>query len=321
MKRGLYTFLNCALVLALGCQKGPYPYITKQQALKLAASAEPTIANVAFIYKQNIYYVADFTRPPKQITTDGSAAKFVKLSHDHSKFAYLNTSNILTVIDSTGKVITSLPQYTGVKSFDWSADDKTLYILNNSSMAYYGPAMNLPAFVYPGLPGENLSQEVISASVSTQGDLAYVTHVFDFSYGDEYELSMIPAGKTTPITYSDPTSGEMDYVSFSTNAQDLVVGYTDPDFPSDFQAQLDIFTALATSPAFSIGGGCTPVCKTSINLMVGGFADTNNNNLTEPAAIYTGPPQTEVIIGANYEHSVFLTNYPISGDILYTDWK
>ncbi|HWZ04837.1 MAG TPA: hypothetical protein VNX40_14570, partial [Mucilaginibacter sp.] len=192
MKRLIYTLSALLMLAAIGCQKGPYPYITKTQAKQIDSLVHPGITGAAFIYKSNIYYVADFTKPVVQVTTDGSAARFVKISHDHSKFAYLDFSNDIVIIDNKGTVITTLTQYTSVRAFDWSADDKTLYILNNSTMAYYGPAMRLPAFAYPGIVA-GTSTDILSAAVSIKGDFVYVVHSFDFNNGDTYELVLVPA--------------------------------------------------------------------------------------------------------------------------------
>jgi len=320
MMKKIYYILVCGIILlAAGCKKGPDPYISKQDAEKLAGLVEPPITNVAFIYKNNIYYATDFTKPVTQITSDGSASKFVRMSHDHTKFAYLNASNVIEIVDNKGALVTTLPQYTQVKSFDWTADDKTLYILNNSAMAYYGTSLNLPDFTGPGgVVGSVV--EVLSASVSMQGDFAYVVHTFDFNNGDQYSLVINPANNGKSISYTDPNQATMNYVCFSTNQQDLAVGYGDPGSISGAESQIDVFTGLNSTPVLSYSGGCSPVYNSAINFIVGGFADANNNGLVEPSAIYAGPGQTTTFIGENVTHSLMLTNYSFNG-VVYTDWK
>ena len=320
MKKVFYSLIALVVLAVCGCQKDPNPYITKQQALALQASIEPTIANVAFIYNSNIYYVSDFTKPAVQVTSDGSADKYVRMSHDHSKFAYLNSSNIIKVVDAKGAVLTTLSQYTDVRSFDWSADDKTLYILNNSEMVYYGPAMNLPDFTGPGNVVGSIV-EVLSASVSMQGDFAYVVHTFTFDNGDQYSLVIDPVNKGPQVSYTDPDGSTMNYVSFSTNLQDLAVGYGNPNVISGPETQIDLFTGLFNTPVGSYTAGCSPVYNSTLNFVVGGFADAANKGLTAPAAIYMGAPPTNGYIDQNVEHSLFLDKYSGSGTILYTDWK
>ncbi len=327
MRKIYYLIVYISVLFALSCQKGPYPYITLSQVKKIDSLVHPAIKNAAFIYNGNVYYVADFDQPATQVSKDGTAFKFVKMSHDHSKFAYQNNSNIIVIIDNKGNIITTLSQYSQVKSFDWSADDKTLYVLNGSAMVYYGPSLNLPDFSYPGIPN-GATMEVLSASVSMKGDFAYVVHGYDFIDGDKYELVISPANNGALVTYSNPEDdvNTMDYVNFSTNAQDLVVGYKETDLNSDSQQKLDAFTGLKSYPDFSYGadgnaGVCTPVYKSNIAYFVGGFIDFTNTSttVTEPAAIFLGPGSD--FQKANIAHNKILTKYSVSGSILYTDWK
>jgi len=316
MKR-IYFSAVCLVVLAvLSNQKGPYPYITLQQVKKIDSVVHPAIKNVAFIYQGNIYYVADFTKPVTQVTTDGTAAKLVRMSHDHTKFAYLNTGKQIVVVDNTGKQITTLSQYTQVKCFDWSADDKTLYILNGNSMAYYGPSMNLPAFSIPS----GSDQSVSWVSVSMQGDFAYVAHWFDFSYGDLYQLVVQPHGNGQKFVYTNPDEYgyEMDYVNFSASNLDMVLGYREQNNTnSDVQVAMDVFTDLHNYSSFSYGGGCTPAYNSTINYMVMGY--TGNNAVAVPAALYLGSGSE--FADANVAQSLFLTNYSSNNSNFYVDWK
>src|SRR5581483_11026438 len=238
--RKIYPVIFGIVLFAFGCQKDPYPYITKQDVQKIDSVVHPAIKNVAFIWQGNIYYVTDFTKPVVQITNDGGAVKFVRMSHDHSKFAYLNALKEIVVVDKAGKVITTLSQYTQVKCFDWSPDDQTLYILNGNAMAYYGPAMNLPAFSIPS----GSDQSVMWTSVSMQGDFAYIAHWFDFFNGDQYELVVQPHGNGQQFVYTNPDQYgyAMDYVNFSANKQDMVLGYKDPNaYGTDVQESTDVF--------------------------------------------------------------------------------
>jgi hypothetical protein len=326
MIKKYYSLIGLIILIIAGCQKDPYPYITLKDVKKIDSARHPLIKNIAFIYKNNIYYAADIDQPVKQITTNGSAFKFVKMTHAHNKFAYMNASNRIVVVDDKGSVITTLAQYTQVKSFDWSADDKTLYILNGDAMAYYGPTMNLPAIAYPGIINGS-TEEVLSASVSMKGDFAYVVHGFSFLYGDKYELVIQPANNGKVIVYTTPDDNvyiTMDYVNFSATRQDLVVGYKEQDTNSDTQQKLIVFTDLKSFPDFKFGGSadahaCTPVYNSNLNYFVGGFVDTNDNNIIEPSAIYLG--EGSMYTGANVTQSKRLKKYAITAGDMYTDWK
>lgn len=316
MKKIYYGLTCLVILLASSCQKGPYPYITLDQVKKIDSVDHPAIKNVAFIYKGNVYYVADMTKAPTQITTNGSAARFIKMSHDHTKFAFENASGIIVVVDNTGTVITTLSQYTKVSSFDWSADDKTLYILNNSALVYYGPAMNLPSITYPGISGTG---NATCASVSPNGDLAYVIHWFDFSYGDEYKLVIKPANNGPVTSYSDPENAGlvMDYVNFTSNTTDFVVGY---GTPNGRQSKVEFFSGVNNFPTLTFSGTTTstPIYNSTLNYLVGGSFDSNANTIA-PAALYLGDPS--VFVAANVPVDIVLTQYSVTGSNLYTDWK
>ena len=320
MKRIFFSLIGAIILLVFGCQKDPYPYISLKDTQKIDSAVHPKITNAAFIYKNNIYYVADFDLPVTQITSDGSAMRFVKMSHDHTKFAYLNSSSNIVVVDNNGKNITTLYQYTQVKSFDWSANDKTLYILNGNSMSYYGPVMNLPGITYPGITnGSTLA--VLSASVSLQGDFAYVVHGYNFIDGDKYELIIKPANNGAIIEYDNPEDDvyTMGYVNFSTNKQDLVVGYKDSTIPSDILNSVRVFTGLKSYPDFSFGDVCTPTYNSNLKYMVAGRSGDIGNTTLVPTAIYLG--DGPVYPNTNIALTKILSKYSVTGSNFYTDWK
>jgi hypothetical protein len=324
MKNLVYILLSVLIISVIGCKKDPYPYISLSDVKKIDSLVHPAIKNAAFIYQNNIYYIADFIKPVTQITTNGSAARFVKISHDHSKFAYLNSSGIIVIVDDKGNVITTLSQYTLVKCFDWSADDKTLYILNNNSMVYYGPSLNLPSMDYSG-PDAKSDVEVLSASVSMKGDFAYVVEGFDFMNGYSEELVIAPAGNGQRIEYSDPDDAgyTMDYVNFSSNLQDLVLGYTESGNYFGNQENIKCFTGLKAYPdgGAAVGSNsATPVYNSTLNYIVTGLKSSSNTYTgIAPAAVYQEAPS--MYAGANTAKTLILSNYSVAGGSFYIDWK
>lgn len=318
MKRIYYSLIVVITLLALGCQKGPYPYISKEDTKKIDSAIHKPIKNAAFIYQNNVYYVPDFDKPVIQITSDGSAARLIKMSHDHSKFAYMNSLNNIIIVDDNGNNITTLTQYTQIKTFDWSPDDKTLYILNGNTLAYYGPSMNLPAFAYPGITLGS-DTEVLCAAVSAQGDFAYTVHGYNFIDGDKYVLVIVPANNGQVVSYTDPANSTdpMVYVNFTTGTTDFVLGY---GYPNGRLTNLLFFKDLHNYPTVTYGGSATstPVYNSTLNYMVGGAINSTTNAIA-PAAIYLGdPPQ---IVGENVPTSKILTQYSSARDNIYTDWK
>jgi DNA-binding cell septation regulator SpoVG len=313
-----YVFTALLIVSLASCKKGGEPGSTKVDTKKADSILAAGTGAAAFIYKNNVYSVTDFSKAPQQVTTDGSAAKFIKVSHDHNKYAYQNAAGVIVVVNNKGTVITTLAQYTKVKSFDWSPDDKTLYILNENSMAYYGPAMGLPDITYPDIKSGSIT-EVLSASVSVKGDFAYVIHGYNKMDGDKYLLVIKPANNGAMIKYEDDDKAyPMDYVSFSTNQQDLLLGYQQLHSGSDSQEKISIFTDLNKFPDFSFGGKglatvCTPVYKSNINYMVTGYSSmSGSNSFVAPASIS---------LSGDVSKNKVLTDFTMPGNVMYTDWK
>ena len=322
MKKIIYTLLSVCVVSLFACQKDPYPYITLDDAKKIDSLVHPGIKNVAFIYNGNVYYVDDFTKPVVQITKDGSATSLVKLSHDHTKFAYLSGPGNIRIVDNKGVVLTTLSQYSDVKTFDWSADDKTLWILNGNDITFYGPNMKLPGISFESF-NKYSNQEILSASVSVNGDLAYVVKAFDFFTGTQYELIIERADNGPAIEYRpDNFNGKPDYVSFSAHNQDMVLGYVDINtgHPGGAQENLEFFTDLNAYPTGHYGAvpSATPVYNSKLNYVVA--AGQNKSGANVPAALYLGTGDTTVSTGANVAQTLFLDKFGFSG-VLYIDWK
>ena len=311
MKITNYIVLWVFATIIFGCQKPGDPYISKAESNALYAAQNPAVQNVAFIYNNEVYFLADFDNSAQKITSSGGIKKFVKVSHDHTKFAYQNVSGNVEIIDKTGKLITTL-NYSGIKSFDWTADDKTLFILSNDNLYYYGTALNL-SITYPGItPG--YTTEILSASISLKGDFAYIIHYSAYTYGDKYRLVIKPAGGGTTITYDNNTVPySMNYVQFSANLQDMTVGYRDPTYSANSFERVEFFTGLGAYPKFSFESSSTygtPVYNSTLNYTVCTVGDANSGKFTLSAFANSSSLKTKI-----------QAQYTTTGNGLYTDWK
>lgn len=257
--------------------------------------------------------MATFGGTAVKITSSGYSKQFIKMSHDHTKFAYL-TNGAIEIVDNKGVQIAFITQYSKIKSFDWSTDDKTLYILSNDTMYYYGPAMSLPAISYPGIIA-GYSTEILGASVSMKGDFAYIIHAWAYSYADIYKLIVVPANGSAIVSYDNSNSTyPMFSVNFSNNQQDLTLCYKDlHQTPDNIQA-IDFFTGLGKYPDFhyeSSESYITPVYKSNLGLMLVGY---NTGSYGSPNMLSI----RDVVTGNN---SQVLNQYTVTGNGLYCDWK
>lgn len=134
------------------------------------------IENIGIIKKNDIYYYEYLDRGSIQITnTPDSIKTDLRMSYDHQKFAYKNEDGIIEIVDRSGNSIEKLIDYTNVKSFDWSADSQTLWMLNNNTIEFYGPEMDIPELTFPDVSNGNYPMiNIDMLSISSTGDLAYV---------------------------------------------------------------------------------------------------------------------------------------------------
>jgi hypothetical protein len=297
------------------CDKTENPYVDKQVIEALIKAQNPEVEHVAVIYNKDIYYLSNLAQAGIRVTnTPGNSKTFVKMSHNHKQFAYLDGSGTIVIVNLQGQVVTTLPQYGDVKSFDWSADDKTLYILNNNEIAYYGPSMNLPEITYNGLIS-GMSMEVLSASVSMQGDLAYIIHGFSFLTGDKYKMIIKPANKAADIVFEDnSTIPSMRYVAFSSNKQDLVLGYSESTYLPNHLTKIYVFIDLQKDDHYYFGSkyGCfTPLFNESKSFLVAGCS-SGSDNIVKLAALG---------VNKQIEKNIYSNLYTTQNNVLYTDWK
>ncbi|KLT64771.1 hypothetical protein [Pedobacter sp. BMA] len=302
--------------LFFSCKKAENPYVSKEEIDALIKLKNPDVEHVALIYKNDVYYLENITKPGKRITnTPGVIKRLIKMSHDHKKFAYLEYySSTIVITDINGTVTNRLSQYSNIKSFDWSADDQTLYILSGNKMVYFGTDMKLPDFTYNGITAGS-TLEVLSASVSMKGDLAYVVHGYHYLYGDKYKMIIKPANKSADVVFEDnSTYPTMRYVAFSSNNQDLVLGYISDSSKPNHINQAYVFINFRRASEYSFGsynGMVTPLFNESKSFAVT-TRTSDNPSSTKPIAI-----------GFNKQKDRNLTGeiYTSENDAVYTDWK
>ncbi len=278
MMKNIYLgFIALLLTTLTACEKVSNPYITKAEVDKIDSARHPAIKNVAFIYNNEVYFLADFAGKPQQITSNGSTKRFIKMSHDHTKFAYRNAAGSLDIVDKTGKLLASLTQYNDIRNFDWSADDKTLYIINGDGVQFYGPAMNVPSVVY-----YNGYYNFISAAVSKNGDLVYLLRKYIFDGSDQYQMVTRKAAGGDPVIYKPEDLGvpAMKTVNFAANGIDLILGFA---ASGDDVSAVYLFDGLSQYPTqkFGFEAISTPTYQRDARYLLGGLNNDNGEHLME----------------------------------------
>jgi len=308
MKKIYYILVFFAMYAVNSCQKGPYPYITVDQAKQIDSVRHPAVQNVAFIYNNEVYFVADFPGKALRITNSGGGKKFVKSSHDHTKFAYLSSGSVIEIIDRTGKVITALTNYKDVRNFDWSVDDKTLYIVNGEDIVFYGPALKVPSITYEGG-----YYDFISAAISDKGDFAYILKKYNFSALDQYEVVIKPAnGGTMKIFKDDNNDFPMAYINFAANGNDMMLGFRELHSGTDDLDKVYLFDGLSAYSTVKMGATSsrysTPVYNSKVQYLLWGIDNDQDKHQIVATYLKDDVPDNNKIL-ADYD------------GVQYLDWK
>jgi hypothetical protein len=293
----------------LACNK-ENPFVSKDIIDKLVEDKKIKLYNIAFIYNNDIYLLPRQDSAARRITSTPDQIKTnIRISHDHQKFAYINTNGNPVIINKDGSIQSVLTQYSNIQSMDWSPNDSTLYMLIYDSLKFFGPSIQLPEFTYPGALG-SIEISILSVSVSMHYDLAYIFQYYNFLEGYKQKLIIKKHdGSVTEKTNMD--SQIMGYVNFSGNNTDLVVGYSyySPVFYMD---KIELYSELKDYPdhTFEYGDSYNFVSyRSDVKYMVCSHFGSNSTNYTLLAFSF--------VDNTNFN----FTQYNDSTNRLYVDWK
>ena len=231
----------------------PQGYI---QHIRDSIAAAKAVNNVCYIYNNDVYFLDEMGKPTQRITNTPTNTKTeVRISHNLQKIAYLNSAGNPEIVNRQGIVLNTLTAFSNITQMDWSNTDSKLYMLIGNQFQYFGPVINHPPLDMAGIPNYGNNQ-ILSASLSKYNDLAYVVEWNTF-YGYEQRLVLKMhdgLGRDTVINKTD-FMHEMKYVKFSTDQQDLVVGYGETsDFGvGHYFTRIEIFTDMKPYYDFYMG--------------------------------------------------------------------
>ncbi|MFL5762523.1 MAG: hypothetical protein ACJ77K_01195 [Bacteroidia bacterium] len=291
MKKAVYLFyLALSMLFFYGCEKSPYVPKAVIDHIRDSIANAKRIEHIAFIYNNDVYYLGNIDVPAVRLTNTPALSKTkVALSHDLQKIAYINSAGNPEIIDRNGSITATLTSYTSVTQMDWSNDDATLYMLIGNSFSYYGAPISHPPLNFSGVPGT--MQQVLSATLSKDNDLAYVVEYFDPFAGYQQRLILKKNdGSGTWVNYDNPyTFNQMRYAKFSPNDKDLVVAYDDGVGSSPRFPVVDLFTGLKNfpdsgMPLCSSCESCFPVYRSDKKCVVSIYNDGSDTFI--PTAIF-----------------------------------
>lgn len=181
MKKHLILILIITVVLT-GCKKYEVQYGTETGATTVLQN---DVYDIAYSTEEGVFLLTTAMSRSKMLVS--FANKFrpkagrVALSPKKDKVAYVDPDNgVPVIVDTSGNVLAELTQYTNVNDLGWYNGDKTLYILSNNQVYFYGEALDLPNPLFARPSGAN-DYEVTSLDINDELDVAYGAIYYEFS--------------------------------------------------------------------------------------------------------------------------------------------
>lgn len=216
MKKSILILIMFCLLV--GCRKDP--------VIEIYVPEQDSIKNIVYIERDDIYYLENFSSKPIKITNNSEEKKYaVRVSYDGTKAAYLNNLGGLKIINRSDTAVVVI-EISGVKDFNWSADNQTLYYLKGQQLIFYGPQMDIPAMTIPAEVPFGADVNYNSVSISPQNDLAYTLTWTHYVSENEMYVGFYFIRKSLNGQYNivvDAVSPQFKRVRYTGVKQDLVL--------------------------------------------------------------------------------------------------
>jgi hypothetical protein len=218
MKNLLIIAVLCLLV---GCQsENPFLPNDVAEAMLKEKEVKP-VENVAFVYNNDVYWLRNFDGVAKRITQTATVKHDIRQNYAHSRLAYLDANYSPVIIDTVGAMVKQLTTFKGVKQMDWTADDKTLYMLIGNDLQFYGPKPVVPAIEI------EYNENVVSAVITKDLDLLYVVQTPTvYGIGTERLIKKNHDGTTITIRKPSGETGHMENIRLSKDGKHFILSYT-----------------------------------------------------------------------------------------------
>lgn len=298
-------------VILTGCHS-ENPFISKELAEAILKEKEiKPVEYAAAILNNDVYWIHNFDQEPKKITQSSSVVKKqVRLSHDHSKIAYLNSLGSPVIIDTLGTVISQVTSFKSVKQMDWGPDDETLWMLIGNELKFYGQSLDVPDLdIEP-------EDKILSAIITPESDVLYVvqTLIGLNQYTERLEIRSVD-GSARTINKEFGEIRHMQSVRLSKDGNYFVVGYTETT-DALYLVKMEGYVFSEDFPDFTYDNDryIDPVFDFNSSYIVTATSDNSDDNFYL-TALYT---KNEAI---GDDHSKYMFDYTAKSGSVYVDWK
>ncbi len=238
--------------------EGPYQDPTDGSGIK----GNPIIYEILFVQDGQIHLASANLRYSKQLNVSGFVTQ-ASINHAHDRIAYKTATGNISIIDSTGAAIASVPNSSGVIWFDWHPNNQTLYMLQNDQLSFYGPNVTVAATnLANALPYIASDYGIRTVGIGPDGMVAFGYSIYSFSGTLNGIYVVYPSGSKRSIStsYYPPSRLRMtadgaraivtnDVGGFS---KQTGIVYTAPSGSTSFDELNDFGLAAISSPAYNI---------------------------------------------------------------------
>lgn len=123
--------------------------------------------------------------------------ELASINYTHDQIAYKLPGQNITVVDSSGQYLETVPSSQDANWFDWHANNRTLYFLQYNYLFLHGPSIPLAHDNFYWLfPDDSWERSVSAVSMNDHGGLCVVVGYFIDFIGYQQKIAYIP--------YADP---------------------------------------------------------------------------------------------------------------------
>lgn len=294
---------------ALSACSGENPFLGDDIAMELLNRNQvKEVEFVTFIYNNDIYYLRNFEETPKRITSSPSQKKTkIRISHDHSRIAYLNDNGSPVIIDTLGNTQSVLSNFSGVKQFDWTGDDDGIYMLIDNDILFSHSNIAIPEME------KDFQEEILSAVLTKNNDIIYIVQrpIGLGRYVQRIEVRKAD-GKSRTIPMKEGEIRKMRTLRLSRDKGYYTVGYSASIY-DDVLVKLEIYNLEQQFPeyTFETDTYLDPVYDEYSKFIVMGLGSGTTEFI--PAAFYT--------VNEVFEEDKSKYKPTFSSGVIYVDWK
>lgn len=198
----LLSTLLLAVFFACGQYKTQYEGPYEDPAGGGGIKGNPIIYEILFVQNGQLQLASANLRYTKQLNVSGFVTQ-ASINYAHDRIAYKTASGNISIIDSTGAAIATVPNSSGVIWFDWHPNNQTLYMLQNDQLSLYGPNVALAATNLAGaLPYITDDYGIRTVAVATDGTVVFGYAIYSFSGTLNGVYIVYPSGVKRSISTS-----------------------------------------------------------------------------------------------------------------------